>query len=312
MNYYDNFSASLLSYSKLPNDLDISFIMPNYPRANTSKQPSYIYAGGEITISFPFFCESSGFSSYMLLYTLSGSSTITITDVTYQLQENSLLFLDCNLPFKINSYNSNWKFQIMYLKEDFVNLYFSIFNETNNFIYDVKPYSCVDSCFEKIIHSDMPNTVVSNLYETKWLTDILTEICLFEKIQDNPDDSIPKYIKKAKTILDSKLTQAFSLDDLAEELQVNKYRLCREFSKCYKMPPLRYLNHKKMEKAKELLFGTNLTITEISTNLGIDNVNHFIQLFKKETGATPLVYKQEAPASIRELHSPYKLNDHDQ
>lgn len=78
------------------------------------------------------------------------------------------------------------------------------------------------------------------------------------------------------------------------------------------MPPLRYLNHKKIEKSKELLFGTNLTITEISTRLGIENVNHFIQLFKKETGATPLAYKQEAPSSIRELHSPYKPGDLDQ
>ncbi|WP_312493363.1 helix-turn-helix domain-containing protein, partial [Anaerosporobacter sp.] len=115
-----------------------------------------------------------------------------------------------------------------------------------------------------------------------------------------------------KDILDNKLTQTFSLDELADELQVNKYRLCREFSKYYNMPPLRYLNHKKIEKSKELLFGTNLTITEISTRLGIENVNHFIQLFKKETGATPLAYKQEAPSSIRELHSPYKPGDLDQ
>lgn len=312
MNYYKNFLASLLSYSKLPSDLDISFIMPNYPRSITPNQPSYIYAGGEITISFPFFFESAGFSSYMLLYTLSGSSTITIADAAYQLQENSLLFLDCSLPYKINSYNGNWKFQILYLKEDFVHQYFKIFNENNNFIYDVKPYSCVNSCFKKIIHKKTSATVISNLYETKWLTDILTEICIYENNQNNPDDSIPKYIKKSKAIIDSHLTQPFSLEELADELQVNKYRLCREFSKHYKMPPLRYLNHKKMEKAKELLFGTNLTITEISAHLGIENVNHFIQLFKKETGATPLAYKQEAPASIRELHSPYKQDDHDQ
>lgn len=312
MSYYENFLKSLLSYSKLPNSLDISFIMPNYPKTNTNSQPSLIYAGGEITISFPFFCESSGFQSYVLLYTLTGSSTITIKDTSYQLQENDLLFLDCSLPFKISSYNSNWKFQILYLKEDFINQYFSIFNENNNFIYDVKPYSCVSSCFKYIINPTSSNANLSNLYETKWIIDILTEICVYEKNQDNLEDHIPEYIRKSKDIIDSKLTQAFSLEELAEELQVNKYRLCREFSKYYNMPPLRYLNHKKIMKAKELLFGTNLTITEISTMLGIENVNHFIQLFKKETGATPLAYKQEAPSSIRELHSPYKLGDLDQ
>lgn len=311
MNYYENFLKSLLSYSKLPNSLDISFIMPNYPKTNATNEPSIIYAGGEITISFPFFCESSGFHSYILLYTLTGSSTITIKDSSYQLQENNLLFLDCSLPFKISSYNSNWKFQILYLKEDFVNQYFSIFNENNNFTYDIKPYSCVSTYFRNIINPSS-NTILSNLYETKWLIDILTEICVYEKSQDNLEDYIPEYIRKSKAIIDSKLTKAFSLEELAEELQINKYRLCREFSKYYNMPPLRYLNHKKVEKAKEFLFSTNLTITEISTRLGIENVNHFIQLFKKETGATPLAYKQEAPSSIRELHSPYKLGDLDQ
>lgn len=312
MNYYENFLTSLISYSKLPNSMDISFFMPNYPRANTSNQPSMIYSGGEITISFPFFLESRGFPSYMLLYTLSGSSTITIKDTTLQLHENTLVFLDCNLPHKISSYNSNWSFQILYLKEEFVNLYFSIFNENNTFTYDVKPYSCVSSCIQNIITPHSTNTILSNLYETKWLMDILTEICVYEKNLDNPDDSIPEYIKRSKAILDNHLSQVFSLEELAEELQVNKYRLCREFSKHYKMPPLRYLNHKKINKAKDLLFGTNLTITEISASLGIDNVNHFIQLFKKETGATPLAFKQEAPASIRELHYPYKLDGHDQ
>lgn len=312
MIYYESFLKSLLSYSKLPNSLDISFIMPNYSKNNASTPPSLIYAGGELTISFPFFCESSGFSSYILLYTIKGNSTITIEKTVYQLQENNLLFLDCKLPFKISSYNSNWKFQILYLKEDFINQYFSIFNDNNNFIYDVKPYSCVSSCFRNIINPQHTNTSLSNLYETKWIIDILTEICVHEKNLDNPEDYIPEYIRKSKDILDNKLTQTFSLDELADELQVNKYRLCREFSKYYNMPPLRYLNHKKIEKSKELLFGTNLTITEISTRLGIENVNHFIQLFKKETGATPLAYKQEAPSSIRELHSPYKPGDLDQ
>lgn len=306
MNYYENFLKSLLSYSKLPNTLDISFIMPNYPKTNASNRPSIIYAGGELTISFPFFCESAGFPSYILLHTLTGSSTITIENTVYQLQENTLLFLDCSLPFKISSYNSNWKFQILYLKEDFVNHYFSIFNENNNFIYEVKPYSCVSSCFRNIISPSPSKAILSNLYETKWLVDILTEICVHEKSQDNPEDYIPEYIRKSKDIIDNKLTQSFSLDELAKELHVNKYRLCRDFSKYYNMPPLRYLNHKKIEKAKELLFTTNLTITELSTTLGIENVNHFIHLFKKETGATPLAYKQEAPSSIRELHSPYK------
>ncbi|WP_310605097.1 helix-turn-helix domain-containing protein [Anaerosporobacter sp.] len=303
MNDYERFLTSLSSYSKLPNSLDISFIMPNYPRENSSNEPSLIYAGGEITISFPFFCESTGFPSYLLIRTLTGASTVTIEGTTYSSQENNLLFLNCNLHFKISSYSSNWTFQILYLREDFIRSYFSAFNESNEFIYDIKPYSCIPTCFQNIINESSSSTVLSNLYETKWLIDMLTEICVAEQSKTAPRIAIPKYLQKAKEILEDHLDEPFSLEDLAEELHVNKYRLCREFSSHYNMPPLRYLNYQRIQKAKELLFKTNLTITEISTQLGIENVNHFIHLFKKETGTTPLAYKQEAPASIRELYS---------
>ena len=61
-------------------------------------------------------------------------------------------------------------------------------------------------------------------------------------------------------------------------------------------------NHKRIEEAKKLLLTTNDTIHEIGSKVGIHNTNHFINLFKRETGATPLAFKQDAPVSISELH----------
>lgn len=79
-------------------------------------------------------------------------------------------------------------------------------------------------------------------------------------------------------------------------------RICREFSKYYGVSPIQYLNHRRMEAAKKLLLTTDETIHEIGSMVGIHNTNHFINLFKRETGATPLVFKQDAPVSISELH----------
>ena len=94
----------------------------------------------------------------------------------------------------------------------------------------------------------------------------------------------------------------YSLDELENTYSVSKYRICREFSKYYGASPVQYLNHKRIEEAKKLLLTTNDTIHEIGSKVGIHNTNHFINLFKRETGATPLAFKQDAPVSISELH----------
>ena len=65
---------------------------------------------------------------------------------------------------------------------------------------------------------------------------------------------------------------------------------------------MHYLNHQRILAAKRLLLTTDMSVHEVGSQVGIENTNHFINLFKKETGATPLSFKQAAPVSISELH----------
>lgn len=58
-------------------------------------------------------------------------------------------------------------------------------------------------------------------------------------------------------------------------------------------PPLQYLNEKRVDAAKELLLTTDYRIHEIGSIVGIDNTNHFIYLFKKFTGMTPLTFRRK-------------------
>ena len=89
-----------------------------------------------------------------------------------------------------------------------------------------------------------------------------------------------------------------------QTLGISRYRLCREFSATFHTSPLQYLQGKKIEAAKSLLLSTDNPIHEVGAMVGIDNTNHFIHLFKKHTGVTPFVYRQNAPQSIRETHCP--------
>lgn len=60
------------------------------------------------------------------------------------------------------------------------------------------------------------------------------------------------------------------------------------------VPPIQYLNRVRLKAARTLLRTTTLTIREVSAAVGIENTTHFINLFKKDAGITPLQFRQSS------------------
>ena len=57
--------------------------------------------------------------------------------------------------------------------------------------------------------------------------------------------------------------------------------------------PLRYINHLRMMQIKELLQANYNSIENIAEQCGFNNVNYFSLFVKKETGMSPLLYRQK-------------------
>lgn len=54
-----------------------------------------------------------------------------------------------------------------------------------------------------------------------------------------------------------------------------------------------YIQEIRMQKAAELLAGTDRTVNDISMSVGINNTNYFYSLFKKKYGMTPAQYRKK-------------------
>lgn len=134
---------------------------------------------------------------------------------------------------------------------------------------------------------------------------ILTTLCLSAQ-PDTPATSknIPSYLVEMKDSFDHHCSEDFSLDSCQERYGISKYRLCREFSANFGQPPLRYLNEQRLQRAKEMLLTSDMNVQTISSLVGFDNVNHFINLFKKYVGTTPNAFRQTALADQPVLCSP--------
>jgi AraC-like DNA-binding protein/mannose-6-phosphate isomerase-like protein (cupin superfamily) len=97
---------------------------------------------------------------------------------------------------------------------------------------------------------------------------------------------------RIKEYIDKNYKKNIKLEDIADDLFINKYYLSHVFKEQMQLTPINYLINRRMGEAKNLLVSTELKIGEIARITGYDNPNYFTLLFKKMTGETPKQFKE--------------------
>lgn len=82
------------------------------------------------------------------------------------------------------------------------------------------------------------------------------------------------------------------LKDCADKFHISKSHISRMFKKYMNIGFTTYKNRLKVQKAKELLKDTDLSIKEVSDEAGFTNLNYFYRVFRNETGITPKDFKE--------------------
>ena len=256
-----------------------------------SAQLISVLSHGNISCQPPFASHIRSLNCYMLLFTISGKGTIHYDGQNLDLAEKSLLFFDCRQSFSLGINSSFWNFEIYFLNGSNMHTYYRLLEQEEKPL-NLHAHSSISQYF-KILEWNNANYIQRNtLLDLKCFTDIFTEISLVRNTEKTNSQKIPPYLQYMKKCFDYSYAENYTLQDFEDRLEISKYRLCREFSAHFGLSPLQYLNHKRIDEAKNLLCTTNVPIHEIGSSVGIDNTNHFINLFKRETGLTPNAYRQ--------------------
>ncbi|MBO9201742.1 MULTISPECIES: helix-turn-helix domain-containing protein [Niastella] len=118
-------------------------------------------------------------------------------------------------------------------------------------------------------------------------------------------------IVTAKVYIDDNFREAIDLDKIAGKACLSMFHFHRLFTKVYKITPHQYLTQKRIDKARDLLNGENLTITEVCNEVGFESISSFSMLFKKEIGFAPTYYRNMAWLKQQQLkEQPKKFIPH--
>ena len=100
-----------------------------------------------------------------------------------------------------------------------------------------------------------------------------------------------KRVEKIIQMMREDVRGELSLAELAQSVNLSVWRLSHIFKSDVGMPPIRYLRLLRMERAKQLLESSFLSVKEIAFQVGLNDESHFVRDFKATYGFSPALYR---------------------
>jgi AraC family transcriptional regulator len=92
--------------------------------------------------------------------------------------------------------------------------------------------------------------------------------------------------------IEEHLAEQIPLATLAQLVRLSPFYFCRAFKQSFGVPPHRYHTNRRIERAKVLLAGQTLSVTETGMRVGFSETSSFTAAFRKATGLTPRSFQR--------------------
>lgn len=228
---------------------------------------------------------SEGALEHHLFYCVKGKGKIEADNKTFIVNEGDFWFFKRNIP--ITYYP---------IGNEFINNYVNFVGEASEMLLN---------------HYQIPNVVV---FKSEILKKRFPEI--FEHLKNNHQDRASATIysalvemgnvnkpnekfgwfTKALKFINDNYYKDISTNDIASFCGVSESSLFKRFKKEMRTTPVLYINSVRINVSKQYLLNLpNLSIEEISKNVGFESRCYFTKCFKDKVGVTPTQYKKERP-----------------
>lgn len=268
---------------------------------NPCIKTSYVYlqeCGNFYSFANHYTRRKNGLQSYLIQCTLSGEGVLEYGDRKYSLSPGQFFWIDCQHPqyYYTNPVVGTWHtLWIHFYGANTVN-YYEHFLSLNNGSH-VAPQSSNNHIISHIqellnIYTNHEIHIIYDIYASGLLTLVMAE-CIKTLTEHDMNEQIPDFIKDAQDYLTKNYSKNnISLDDLSRRYNINKYYFQKLFKRYTNYTPNQFLIYTRLNCAKDLLRTTSRTINEISYTVGINSVNHLINLFKRQEGMTPNAFRK--------------------
>ena len=224
--------------------------------------------------------RKNGWELNQFLWITEGEGTFKVHGKTFQLKKGQGLFTRKGVPHSYmptqDTFSTSW---VTFLSGDGI---LKLYNIDDWFVFDIPDF--LEKSRQQLFSlCNTAKTLTSrSAHGYMWVTELLDaisarDLSLSEKIQ--------QYLEKNGN-------NPITLEQISEELCVDKFTLCKQYRKETGETVMDTLKSIRMRRAKKMLHYGFDPVAEIGKQCGYDDVSYFIKIFREETGTTPLKYRQ--------------------
>ncbi len=261
-----------------------------YTYRNPEIRQAFILTGlGDYSCDTNYYTERDNMAEFLFISTIEGRGWIKYLEYETELIPGSLAVINCRNYQHYKTSGDSWHFQWIHFVSDNV-------SEIVDFINQNGIFTCLNSAFTigfeqlKKLTTDISPSVETliSLEIHKIIADMVarraSEINISLECHRDTLNKVISYINE-------NYQNNISIDELSSIANISKFYLIRIFKEMTGITPYRYIVLTRIDKSKNLLRSTNLTISEIAEKCGFSDCNSFINHFKNSTGITPLKFR---------------------
>ncbi len=140
---------------------------------------------------------------------------------------------------------------------------------------------CIMMCEETTSREALLRNACAGLMK---ISDLMTE---FRERESHP------LVRQAKQYIYKHLHEDIQVQEIAGSLGVSPEHLSRIFHKAEGITLKKYLLSERVSRARNMLRFSDLKVSEIARYLAFSSQSHFAEVFRRETGKSPLEYRRD-------------------
>ncbi|MFC5404880.1 helix-turn-helix domain-containing protein [Cohnella soli] len=263
------------------------------PSAFAKSSLYYAQEAGVFRARSSYYTERENLDSYLVVYSAGGSGTLVYGDRSYRLSPGQIFYIDCR-KYQYYRTESEEPWEIVWLHFDGSSsrAYYDRFATEGSPVLTLAEGSRIPELLIELVELHRMRTIETELRGSRLIVDVLTELLLAVQQRDTPEVGIPSVVRDVIRLYDRRFAEKLTLDDVSAAFAVDKYALSKAFKRYTGFSPNEYLINVRITRAKERLRYSDMPVAEIAADVGIDNVSHFINLFRERESCTPLVYRK--------------------
>jgi AraC-like DNA-binding protein len=278
----------------------------NLITTTTEAKESFLYLQetGHFIANHKYYTTREALDSFLIKLTVSGQGVLEYNGKTKSIGPGHFFWIDCmnHQKYYTDPAVGHWDVIWIHFNGPTARAYYDAFLRlgNGNISGELADTSSLSALLSSLLNPsstpDYPFDTEQNLFELDVHTSgILTQVlieCISSTGISGKVHHIPPIVCKIRSYLVANYNNKITLNHLAAHFNLDPYYLQKLFKRSLGQSPIEYIIHLRMNKAKNLIRTSDLSISEIAYAVGVDNISHFSRQFKKLEGMTPVEYRR--------------------